>query len=167
MCAYTRTHIGIYMSHWFICNSWHSGKGRVFSFSQKAASVPWQTHKSFDFSAIKQKSFLKPVRSLSLCSFGKCILCWNKLAVRLDKKVHVPWMCVLCDAQPEACHGRECSHWAPLAGATLSMMFTPWGPASVALTPPLRTSKFHPRFLCDSPVWRESKGGRSNEADSS
>lgn len=165
MCAYTHTHMHIYIIHWFICNSWHFGTGEIFFF-QKATSVPWQTHKSFYFSAIKQKSFLKPVRSLSLCSFGKCISCWNKPAVKFDKKSAFP----------------ECVYFAmfiqrhAILGNALIELLLPecsafklihWGPANVALSPLLRAFKFHPKFKCDSRVWKESKWDQRNEADHS
>ena len=159
MHTHTHTHTRAYTSlaiSFAIHETLESG-----GFFSKGISVLWQTHKSFYFFAIKQKSFLKPLKSLPLCSFGKCISCWNKPAVKF------PWMYVLCNVYPKACHFGLCPHQSSLARVLHSaFMFILWGPASAALSPLLRASKFHPKLQCDSRVWKESKWGRRNEADS-
>ena len=89
-CAHTHTHTHTTHIHYPLFHLQFMKLWNCKDFFQKATSVPWQTHKSFYFSAVKQKSFLKPLRSLSLCSFGKCILCCNKPAVKCDKKPTFP-----------------------------------------------------------------------------
>ena len=127
VCVHTYTHTRTHhpLVHLQFMTLW---KGEDFFFFQRATSVPWQTHKSFYFSATKQKSFLKPVRSLSLCSFGKSISCWNKPAVKFDKKSTFPEC--LCFAV--VIRGTPWSF--SYQSAALSIYVHPLGPASVDLS---------------------------------
>lgn len=144
VCVHTNIHTHIH--HPWVHLQFMTLWKREDFFFQKATSVPWQTHKSFDFSAIKQKSFLKPVRSLSLCSFGKCLSSWNKPAVGLDKKPMFP-QC-MCSAMFNQRHAMVESVLMELLLPVLPSAWCspPGALPSVALAPPLRTSKFHPTF---------------------
>lgn len=66
VCVHMYTHTHTYIYHPLVYLQFMTLWERE-DFFRKASSVPWQTHKSFHFSAIKLKSFLKPVRSSSLC----------------------------------------------------------------------------------------------------
>ena len=159
MCTHVCTHAGVHIHHAVSLTIHETLNWEDFYF--KGISVCWQTHKSFSFSAIKKKSFFKPLKSLSLCSFGKCASYWNKPAVKLDWKLTFPeCVCFAVFIQkptnldfalievalPECCTQYLCSSSGGLIRVAFSLL--------------LRAFKFHPKFKCESRVWKESKWGR-------